>query len=115
MKSRNKRTPESLNQALEAFTQAIAHDPNYSDAYVGLADCYNLLREFSAMPGNEAYFASPKFLVLELVGAMLKAVADDSLSFRYTRQLLRGAVTAPPCGRSEGESQCELPFAKGCR
>jgi DNA-binding winged helix-turn-helix (wHTH) protein/Tfp pilus assembly protein PilF len=52
----NKRTPESLNQALEAFTQAIAHDPNYSDAYVGLADCYNLLREFSAMPGNEAYF-----------------------------------------------------------
>jgi len=41
---------------LEAFTQAIAHDRNYSDAYVGLADCYNLLREFSAMPGNEAYF-----------------------------------------------------------
>jgi DNA-binding winged helix-turn-helix (wHTH) protein/Tfp pilus assembly protein PilF len=52
----NKRTPDSLNQALEAFNQAIAHDPNYSDAYVGLADCYNLLREFSAMPGNEAYF-----------------------------------------------------------
>jgi DNA-binding winged helix-turn-helix (wHTH) protein/Tfp pilus assembly protein PilF len=52
----SKRTPESLNQALEAFTQAIAHDPNYSDAYVGLADCYNLLREFSAMSGNEAYF-----------------------------------------------------------
>jgi DNA-binding winged helix-turn-helix (wHTH) protein/Tfp pilus assembly protein PilF len=52
----NKRTPESLNQAVDAFTQAIAHDPNYSDAYVGLADSYNLLREFSAMPGNEAYF-----------------------------------------------------------
>jgi hypothetical protein len=31
----NQRTPESLNQALEAFTQAIAHDPKYSDAYVG--------------------------------------------------------------------------------
>jgi len=52
----NKRTPESLNEAVEAFTQAIAHDPNYSDAYVGLADCYNLLREFSALPGNAAYF-----------------------------------------------------------
>jgi DNA-binding winged helix-turn-helix (wHTH) protein/Tfp pilus assembly protein PilF len=52
----NKRTPESLNQALDAFTQAIAHDPNYSAAYVGLADTYNLLREFSAMQGNEAYF-----------------------------------------------------------
>jgi DNA-binding winged helix-turn-helix (wHTH) protein/tetratricopeptide (TPR) repeat protein len=52
----NKRTPDSLNQAVEAFTQAIARDPNYADAYVGLADCYNLLREFSAMPSNEAYF-----------------------------------------------------------
>ncbi len=51
----NKRTPESLNQALDAFTQAIVHDPGYSDAYVGLADCYNLLREFSLMPGSEAY------------------------------------------------------------
>lgn len=52
----NKRTPGSLNQALDAFTQALASDPNYSDAYVGLADCYNLLREFSEMPANEAYF-----------------------------------------------------------
>jgi DNA-binding winged helix-turn-helix (wHTH) protein/Tfp pilus assembly protein PilF len=52
----SKRTPESLNQAVEAFSQAIAHDPNYSDAYVGLADSYNLLREFSAIPANEAYF-----------------------------------------------------------
>ena len=52
----NKRTPESLNRAVEAFNQAIARDANYSDAYVGLADCYNLLREFSTMPANEAYF-----------------------------------------------------------
>jgi DNA-binding winged helix-turn-helix (wHTH) protein/tetratricopeptide (TPR) repeat protein len=52
----NKRTPESLNEALDAFTQALARDPNYSDAYVGMADCYNLLREFSAMPPDEAYF-----------------------------------------------------------
>jgi DNA-binding winged helix-turn-helix (wHTH) protein/Tfp pilus assembly protein PilF len=52
----NKRTPESLNQAVDAFSQAIARDPNYANAYVGLADCYNLLREFSAMPASEAYF-----------------------------------------------------------
>jgi len=51
----NKRTPESLTQAVDAFTQAIVHDPGYSDAYVGLADCYNLLREFSRMPASEAY------------------------------------------------------------
>src|SRR5579864_7597928 len=51
----NKRTPESLNQAVDSFTQAIVHDPNYSDAYVGLADCYNLLREYTMMPATEAY------------------------------------------------------------
>ena len=51
----NKRTPESLNQAVDSFTQAIVHDPNYSDAYVGLADCYNLLREYTVMPSSEAY------------------------------------------------------------
>lgn len=51
----NKRTPESLNQAVDSFTQAIVRDPNYSDAYVGLADCYNLLREYTMMPSSEAY------------------------------------------------------------
>ena len=59
----NKRTPESLNLALDSFTQAIVHDPTYSDAYVGLADCYNLLREYTMMPASEAYpraFAAAK-------------------------------------------------------
>jgi len=59
----NKRTPESLNQAVDAFTQAIIRDPNYAPAYIGLADCYNLLREYSAMPAQEAYsraFAAAK-------------------------------------------------------
>jgi DNA-binding winged helix-turn-helix (wHTH) protein/tetratricopeptide (TPR) repeat protein len=51
----NKRTPESLNKALDSFTQAIVQDPGYSQAYMGLADCYNLLREFSLMPAREAY------------------------------------------------------------
>jgi tetratricopeptide (TPR) repeat protein len=51
----NKRTPESLNQAVDYFTQAIVRDPNYAPAYVGLADCYNLLREYASMPPAEAY------------------------------------------------------------
>ena len=51
----DKRTPQDLNKAVDFFTQAIVHDPNYAQAYVGLADCYNLLREFSAMPSGEAY------------------------------------------------------------
>jgi tetratricopeptide (TPR) repeat protein len=31
------------------------HDPHYAPAYVGLADCYNLLREYTLMPATEAY------------------------------------------------------------
>lgn len=51
----NKRTPESLNQAVDSFNQAIALDPNYAAAYSGLADSYNLLREYSLMPPEQAY------------------------------------------------------------
>ena len=50
-----RRTPDDLNKAIDYFTQAIVHDPSDAQAYVGLADCYNLLREFGAMPPNEAY------------------------------------------------------------
>lgn len=50
-----KRTPDSLNKAVDSFTQAIVHDPGYAPAYVGLADCYNLLREYTMMPPSEAY------------------------------------------------------------
>ncbi len=73
----DKRTPESLNKAVDYFTQAIVHDPNYAPAYVGLADCYNLLREYSAMPAEDAY---PRALA-----AAKKAVElDDSSAEAHT-------------------------------
>jgi tetratricopeptide (TPR) repeat protein len=51
----NRRTSESLTQAVDAFTQAIVHDPSYAEAYAGLADSYDLMREYTAMPASEAY------------------------------------------------------------
>jgi len=51
----DRRTPDDLNKAIDYFTQAIVKDPSDAQAYVGLADCYNLLREFGAMPPSEAY------------------------------------------------------------
>jgi DNA-binding winged helix-turn-helix (wHTH) protein/tetratricopeptide (TPR) repeat protein len=51
----SKRTPDDLHKAVDYFTQAIVHDPGYAEAYVGLADCYNLMREYTAMPAGEAY------------------------------------------------------------
>jgi Tfp pilus assembly protein PilF len=68
-----KRTPEALNQAVDYFTQAVVRDPQYAEAYVGLADCYNLLREYSLMPPSEAYPRAQ--------AAAKRAIAlDDSLS-----------------------------------
>jgi tetratricopeptide (TPR) repeat protein len=69
----NRRTGDDLNHAVEDFTQAIAHDPSDAKAYAGLADSYNLIREYSSMPESEAY---PRAFA-----AASKAVAlDDSLA-----------------------------------
>jgi tetratricopeptide (TPR) repeat protein len=51
----NTRTPDGLQKALDSFTQAVVKDPQYAQAYVGLANCYNLLREYTLMRPEEAY------------------------------------------------------------
>jgi tetratricopeptide (TPR) repeat protein len=51
----NTRTPNGLHMAVDDFTQAIVRDPQYAEAYVGLANCYNLLREYTNMSPSEAY------------------------------------------------------------
>ncbi len=76
-----KRTPADLEKARDYFTQAITIDSEYAEAYVGLADSYNLLREYSAMPETEAYplaiAAARK--AIELDGSL--AEAHNSLAF----------------------------------
>ncbi len=54
----SKRTPESLNRAVDFFTQAIVKDPRSAEGYVGLADSYNLLSEYSSMPYRDAFARS---------------------------------------------------------
>ncbi len=43
----NLRTHDSLNKAIDAFTQAILKDPSYAEAYAGLAESYDLLPQFA--------------------------------------------------------------------
>jgi Tfp pilus assembly protein PilF len=77
----NRRTPEDLNRAVDYFNQAIAQDPNSSKAYVGLADSYDLLREYSAMPSSEAY---PRALAAATKAVQLdRSSADAHLSLAY--------------------------------
>jgi tetratricopeptide (TPR) repeat protein len=69
----SRRTPDSLRQAIDAFTQAVVHDSDYAQAYAGLAECYDLMPEFTSMPRSEAF---PR-----AIAASRKAVAlDDSLA-----------------------------------
>ncbi|MBA3913602.1 MAG: tetratricopeptide repeat protein [Acidobacteriales bacterium] len=87
----NKRTPADLNRAVDYFTQAIVRDPNYAPGYIGLADCYNLLREFSAMPADEAY---PRALAAAQKAVELapnSAEAHNSLAFASFWGFLRVA------------------------
>lgn len=53
----NKRTEEGLKRAVTYFDEAIVKDPNYAQAYSGLADSYALLGdwEYGALAPNEAF------------------------------------------------------------
>jgi TolB-like protein/Tfp pilus assembly protein PilF len=69
----NKRTEENVRKALSYFHQAIDNDPTYAQGYAGLADSYNILGYYNALPPNEAY---PKGKA-----AALKALElDDALA-----------------------------------
>jgi TolB-like protein/Tfp pilus assembly protein PilF/predicted Ser/Thr protein kinase len=51
----NRRTKAALERALGCFQEAIERDPEYADAYVGLADAYNVLYARGHVPLQEAY------------------------------------------------------------
>jgi eukaryotic-like serine/threonine-protein kinase len=51
----NQRTWESISHGLECFGEAVAGDPLYAPAYVGLADSLNLLGYYNERPPCEAY------------------------------------------------------------
>ncbi len=50
----NRRNEEGFRKAIEAFNEAIRHDPNYALAYAGIADCYALLSDHSILPPRDA-------------------------------------------------------------
>jgi serine/threonine protein kinase/tetratricopeptide (TPR) repeat protein len=49
----DKRTAESLAKSRDYFQQAIAKDPNYVLAYVGLAEYFFVVSEYSNLPASE--------------------------------------------------------------
>jgi TolB-like protein/DNA-binding winged helix-turn-helix (wHTH) protein len=73
----NERTEQGFQSAIQYFQLAIAKDPNYAQAYAGLADCYLLLSGYGFEPPDEAM---PK-----AKSAARKTIAlDDRLADPYT-------------------------------
>ena len=73
----NRRDLASMQHGLDYFGRAIAADPNFALAYVGIADTYHLLGFYSALPPTQAYPEAKR--------AAQKALSlDDSLAEAYT-------------------------------
>jgi eukaryotic-like serine/threonine-protein kinase len=49
----NKRTADGVKKAIAEFQQAIERDPNFALGYVGLADSYGVLEEYTGAPAGE--------------------------------------------------------------
>jgi tetratricopeptide (TPR) repeat protein len=75
----NKRTRDGLKKAIEYFSRAIEKDPNYAEAYSGLADSY-------ALSGDWEYgVLSPQDAFPRARAAATKALAlDESLGAAHT-------------------------------
>jgi tetratricopeptide (TPR) repeat protein len=73
----NKRTEENFYKSITYFNQAIEMDPNYTLAYAGLADSYNMLGAYSCLLPKEAF---PK----ARQAAMKALEIDDTLAEAHT-------------------------------
>jgi len=78
----NQRTGEGLRRAIDFFNEAIQTDGKYAPAYVGLADCYVLMPQYTKSPNRDA--------LLKSKAAVSKALAiDDELADAHaTRGLI---------------------------
>ena len=72
-------SPARLRKSIEYFEQAVKLDPNYAEAYSGLADAYSLLGEGSAMRPVEAFTEAKKYADIAL---SIKPLLADALVSR---------------------------------
>ena len=84
----NKRTEESLNRSIEYLNQAIAKDPEYAQAYAGLADSFFGLGDLAFSPPNEVFprARAAAMRALELNPALGEPHATlGSIKYRYEK------------------------------
>ena len=76
-----KRTAEGIYKGLEYFEQAIRHDPQYAQAYAGLAKTYQILGSYEMLPPTKSYPKARKAAdkALQLDGALSEAYTARGL------------------------------------
>jgi tetratricopeptide (TPR) repeat protein len=79
----NRRTEEAFRHALRCFEQALARDPAYAPAWVGVADCFSMLGNYGFLP--------PAKVHLPARSAAIRALELDSQSSEAHRALAQMA------------------------
>jgi TolB-like protein/DNA-binding winged helix-turn-helix (wHTH) protein len=83
----NRRTEEGLHRGVAFFEQAIAEDPDYALAYVGLADSFNVMGFYSFLPPDESFpkarVAASKALELEELAEAYNSLAYATLYYDW--------------------------------
>jgi TolB-like protein/DNA-binding winged helix-turn-helix (wHTH) protein/tetratricopeptide (TPR) repeat protein len=78
----NKRTETGFRKGIDCFERALGKDPYYAPAYVGLADCYNMLGDYDVIEPKVAF---PKARAAALQALTIdKSLADAHASLAYS-------------------------------
>jgi TolB-like protein/DNA-binding winged helix-turn-helix (wHTH) protein/Tfp pilus assembly protein PilF len=99
-----RRTTAGITKAAENFTRAVALDPGYAQAYLGLADAYLLLPQYNDLPGahyleqaleaiNRALEIDPDF---GEAYATLGSVREELGQFEAAEQAFKVALERAP-------------------
>jgi len=79
----DKRTPEALNKGRDYFQQAVEKDPNYALAYVGLAEYYNVLGDYTYVSYSETIPKAKTYATRALAIDDTQAEAHGLLAFAH--------------------------------
>ena len=79
----SERRPRSVSRAIECFEQAVALDPEFEEAYIGLANCYIVQAERNVVEPRVGYELARKFVEKTL------EINEDSIDARISRAMIK--------------------------
>jgi TolB-like protein/Flp pilus assembly protein TadD len=108
--------PKSMDTAVHLFVQAIALDPNFAQAYAGLADCWcyvYLYSDRSETVREQAVWASSK--AVEMTPDTAQAHASHGLSLSISGRDLEAEAEFEKAARLDSESfEARYFYARHC-